>query len=443
VRHLAYQNDNEQAASMGRRYLSLAGNDTSSAAIGAKLGVATALIAGGHVAEGSGLLNTLAGHARATRDPVLRTDLLLARGPLQTGGLHANAVASEAEELLTELPTTEVVRWVQLACWAAHHRLNDGNRSRALELLHDADQLQFPASTPWLRGLVLAVRAQADLVARSPGPDAAHASLAALREYARLTDDESTEAAESLFGLAAAFMFGTVHNVAVARAAIERSALRLPRSDLRWWPLVSDAALALATGDLSYASDAIDRAMRQGQDSGLEMSMRTGLMQRALHMLLAGQLGSIVDMLEAQATATGAPTTVVSVYGLACVDADDAVRARGAADMLRARIPLLATSGIAWPNVAMAASELAHYVGDAPLAASLWDELQRWSGSGLSVMGAAYFGAVDAALGRLSITMGRHDEGLALLTRARDYERAHGWTAWEQRVARTLQAAAG
>ena len=178
VAHLANRSDNEQAASMGRRYLTLTTDDRSPASLEAKLRIATVLIAGGSVAEGSSLLDALAPRARATGNPVLRTDLVLARGPLQTGGLHANEIATEAEELLTQLPPAEIDRRVQLACWAAHHRLNQGNRAQALDLLAGVEHLELPASSPHLRGLVLAIRAQADLMlVTGPGPDAARQSM--------------------------------------------------------------------------------------------------------------------------------------------------------------------------------------------------------------------------------------------------------------------------
>ena len=197
--------------------------------------------------------------------------------------------------------------------------------------------------------------------------------------------------------------------------------------------------MLLAAGDLGTASPAIERAIQQGTETGVEMAVRTGVMQRTLHMLLGGTLGSIAGMMEAQASDADAPTTMVAFYGLACVEAHDHIAARHAAAALRARMPVLATSGIAWPVVAMAACELAHFVDDVELAASLWDEMHRWSGSGLSVMGAAYFGSVDAAMGRLALTMGRVDEGVDLLRRAQQREHACGWTAWERRVTGLLE----
>ena len=84
----------------------------------------------------------------------------------------------DAEQLTDTLPATESRRRVQLACWAAHHRVNRGEAVAAAYLLQRAEEASV--ATPDLHGLILAVRTQAaTLVGSRPGCDQAIARRAA------------------------------------------------------------------------------------------------------------------------------------------------------------------------------------------------------------------------------------------------------------------------
>lgn len=441
---LERRNEIDVALALGRRYVALgAGDDAdaSPAAVAATVRVATALLAHGDAAAGRELLQRIAPRVQAIGDPVLRTDALLALGPVQTGSSAGDDdAATEAEFLLGELPEQEIERRVQLAMWAAHHYLNRGERSRAVALLDRFDDVDLPANVPYMRGLLLAIRAQAEAMSVcGSGPDGAKRAVATLADYAKRTGDESSQAGAAVLAVGAAFMFGTVADVRRARDAVEQSAQRLPRPDMRWWPLAIDVAVLLATGDLDVTSLAIERAETHGQELGVTMARGTALLHRSQHMLLSGSLGGLRDLLAATVDHPDTPPVMIATYGLACVEADDVEGARRAAALLRPHLPLLSPAGISWANLAMAASAVAHAAGDAVLGRSLWDEMVRWSGAGLCLSGAAYFGTVDHALGLCALAMGRGDDGIDLLRRAEHQERVRGATAWERRVQTTLE----
>ena len=179
---------------------------------------------------------------------------------------------------------------------------------------------------------------------------------------------------------------------------------------------------------------AIERAESHGSEVGVSMARGTALMQRSQQMLLDGSLGSLRGMLAGAVEQPGTSTAVIATYGLACVEAGDVDGAQRAATVLRAQLPLLAPAGIGWAHLAMAASAVAHAAGDAELAASLWSEMERWSGAGLCLTGAAYFGTVDHALGLCALAMDRRADALTLLRGAELQERTRGATAWERRV---------
>jgi tetratricopeptide (TPR) repeat protein len=72
-----------------------------------------------------------------------------------------------------------------------------------------------------------------------------------------------------------------------------------------------------------------------------------------------------------------------------------------------------------WMVVAALAAELAHALDDAERAAILYELLEPFAGTNVVIgLGAVCLGAVSRYLGRLALTLGRHDEAMAHLRQA-------------------------
>ena len=426
--------DYDAALTIGRAYLETVGTaDTGPSSVQVQLLVATALLAQGDAPGGRALLDLAIERARAIDDPRLLVDAVLARGPIDTGSSQSRRIADEAEALICRLPTDDVARRVQLACWAAHHRLNHGDRNGATTLLDRIVSIASTSPTPVWRGLILAVQAQAEQLA---GGTASRAQTAhdRLRAWAKLTGDESTEAATRLLAAGLAFTTGTLADVRRARDDIADVALTIPRPDLRWLPDAIDAALALAVDDHQNAAAAIRAAEICGRRLGVSAAGPTAMMQQTQLMILNGTIGSMAALLEPAEDGLKASVELISLYGLACARAGELGGARRSAVLLRDREGLLAGGGTAWPVVAMAGSELAWFTRDRILAQRIWSELRRWSGVGLSVHAVAYFGAADTWLGILADVLGRRSVSIHLLSSAAAQERRRGAVAWERRA---------
>ena len=218
IQRLLIQVESAAARELADRYLgSTAG--TGPSALEARLQAATALIATGDVTGGRATLMPLIDEARPSADRRLLADAILAAGPLTTGGREHRDLARDAEELAATLPRSEGRRRVQLACWAAHHRLNRGDRVGALYLLELAESASQTPSATMLRGLIAGVRAQSDTLV-GPGPGPARRSLAELRELAECRHDFSAEVAARVLGAGHAFAEGTLADVATERDGI-------------------------------------------------------------------------------------------------------------------------------------------------------------------------------------------------------------------------------
>ena len=121
---------------------------------------------------------------------------------------------------------------------------------------------QASATTPDLRGLILAVRAQAATLVGT-GPVGARCALDELKQFARSSGDSTAEGAWLLLNSRQSWIDGTVTDVAAARDAIADMATRMPRPDLQWWPLALDAGDR--AGDRQRAGD---RGHRRGGPHG-------------------------------------------------------------------------------------------------------------------------------------------------------------------------------
>jgi DNA-binding SARP family transcriptional activator len=425
------------AGRLAGRYLdATTGRPSGADGLSARLKAATALIAVGDVARGRSTLVRLLDQARVCGDDRVLADAVLAMGPLSTGRREDESVLADAAALVARLPPTDGARRVQLACWVAHHALLAGDRLRATHLLDVAAADPYGIA-PTGQGLILAMRAQGDTLVE-PGPDAARRSLDELRRFAEAYGDPTADAAERLLAVREAWATGTLADVDAVRQRIASMSVRMPRPDLRWWPLALAAAIELAAGRVEPARAAIDAAARAGRELGVAAAAPTAMAQQLLLKLAEGCLGAAADGL-GQLVATGAGgLQVLAGYGLACVDAGDLAAAGDVAARLAGAPHLLAEAGASWPMVAMCASVVASATGEVALASSLWCALERFRGTGLALHSVGYFGSADRCLGLLAIALGDEVQGRALLADALAAERRRGSLLWECLAARDL-----
>jgi DNA-binding SARP family transcriptional activator len=434
IERLLAQAEYAAARGLAERYLAVAdGSGDSAPGREAILRSGMALIANGDAANGRARLLGLIDSARASDDHVVLADAILAMGPLKLGARERDGVIRDAERMVDVLPESEAQRRVQLACWAAHHRVNRGEGVAARYLLRRAEEASV--TTPVLNGLILAVRAQAStLIGGGPGPT--RRSLDELRAFVRSSGDVSAEAALLLLSSRQAWVDGTVADVAGIRDAIARIATRMPRPDFQWWPLALDAAIALATGS-DEASAAIERAGRTGRQLGVEVAGSTELAQQLLLLFLSGDWTAAAASLEVLATAEDAPS-LLAAFGLACAEAGRRDVVGDIAARLAADPQLLVRAGMTWPQVAMGASAVAFAARDTALAEFLWRTLEAYSGTGLALPGAGYFGTVDRCLGLLAATLDDRQRAVELLTSACAQEERRGATLWQTKTTADL-----
>jgi DNA-binding SARP family transcriptional activator len=427
------------ARDLADRYLDLStARHDAPTALEARLRVVTALIATGDVRAGRARLATLIEQAGAVGDDRVLADAILAMGPVATGGRERDDVLRQAESLAASLPETDGRRRVQLACWAAHHRLNRGDRLGASHLLGLADSAARVASE--LQGLILAVRAQADTLFTS-GPEPARRSLAELRRYAVASGDVTADAAASVLEAGQAWCDGTLADVEQACHEIAEVATRMPRPDLQWFPDALRAAAVLAADQ--PAGEAVEHAARLGRELNVEMAGSTAMVQQLLAAFHQGELGAQSGPLESLAAGKPASSLLAAACALAAVEAGDADAVADVAARMAADAHLLVHAGVSWPNVAMCASEVAFAASHRALAEQLWCALEPYGGTGLGLSAAGYFGTVDRCLGLLAATLDRREEALALLMAAWAQEGRRGASAWQRRAAADYRAVAG
>ena len=268
--------------------------------------------------------------------------------------------------LLTQLPASEGVRRVQLACWAAHQLLLRGDRLRAEHLLDTADGDAYGG---WqLQGLIQAVRAQADTLVGS-GPEAARRSLSELRRWAASRSDLTAEAAACLLGARQAWADGTLADVTEVRRDIAAVATRCHArtcdgGPTRWtppssWRLVDRVAPgrpSMPPRGLDASSRSKPRPRPRGRNSCCCSSpMANSDRRRNRWRTLASQ--------------SDAPIATVAAYGLACAEAGDTEAAVKTAARLAAAPNLLVRAGASWPLVAMCASTTCFVAADTALRA--------------------------------------------------------------------------
>jgi DNA-binding SARP family transcriptional activator len=437
IDRLLLQVEYAAAADLAVRYLD--GANGGPGGLSARLKAATALLATGDVARGRSTLTRLVHQARDCGDDSALADAILAVGPLSTGWREQADVLDDAESLVARLPTSEGARRVQLACWVAHHVLLTGDRLRAMHLLDIANADPY-GMAPSGQGLILAIRAQADTLV-APGPEAAGRSLAELRQFVEAYSDPTADAAERLLAAREAWATGTLADVDRVRRRIVEMAVRMPRPDLRWWPLALEAAIELAAGRLESAREAVDVASRTGRELGVATAAPTAMAQQLLLQLIEGTVGAAAAGL-AQLVGDGTHSTqLLAAYGHACVEAGDIDAAAEVAERLAACGPqLLVDVGASWPQVAMCASVVAAATGQRALAAALWRPMERFTGTGLSLHSVGYFGCADRYLGLLAVALGDRERGASLLADAVAAERRRGSALWERLAAADLEA---
>jgi DNA-binding SARP family transcriptional activator len=430
------------AGDLAARYLdTTAGRSTGPEGLSTRLKAATALIAVGDVARGRPTLLRLLEQARESGDARVLADVILATGPLSTGRREQEQVLCDAERLARTLPLGDGSRRVQLACWAAHHRLLAGDRIRAVHLLDLADADPYGAA-PSGQGLILAMRAQADTLV-GPGPDAARRSLEELRRFAVAYGDPTADAAERLLAVREAWATGTLADVDAVRRRVAEMAVRMPRPDLRWWPQALEAAIELAAGRTESARAKVEAAARAGRELGVAAAAPTAMAQQLLLLLAEGRLAGAADALDQLAISADHSTQLLAGYGVACVEAGALDRAATVAARLARHPSLLEEAGASWPQVAMCASVIASATGSAPLATVLWRPLERFRGTGLSLHSVGYFGSADRCLGLLASVLGRCDEAEVLFLDAVAAEQRRGSALWERLAAADLDALRG
>jgi DNA-binding SARP family transcriptional activator len=420
-------------------YVRVAGSGhTAFESVRAHLVAATLLLSSsGTAAQGRALLDVVFERAHLLDDPELLADAVLARGPVETGGSRSRRTADEAARLAGLVAPDDVPRRVQLLCWAAHHRLNVGDRDAAMALIEAASTIAIMSAEPRWRGLVLSVTAQAEqsLGGSPAGARRAHADL---QRWVTLTGDVGADAGARLTSVGLAFGVGTLDDVEQAQRCLAEISVVMPRPDLCWLPTAIEAAVLLARGERATAPAAVEAAAAIGRELGVAGADATAVAQRMLVMMSNGTFGSLATLLGSAFDPQRTRNEVMATYGFACALVGEMATARMVAQTLAARPALLKPAGISWPVVAMAASELAFATGDVVLGSRVCDELSGWSGWGLSLYGVAYFGAADTWLGLAAAAMGRDRMAAELLRSAIAQEERRGALPWRDRALSAL-----
>jgi DNA-binding SARP family transcriptional activator len=431
LRALNLQTSFEAALELGDAYLARVGDDaTSPGALDARVQVATALLATGDTRRGLAVHDVLLSAVRDVDDARLLTDLVLARGPVDTGGADPVARGREACHLLDLLPPEERSRRVQLACWAAHNLLVAGEPRDARQLIEAARE---EADGPVLHGLVAGVTYQAATSVDADPADAARA-YAELERLAVESGLVSTIATHRLFALDQAMREGDLGSLRTAIDALAAATAEFPRPDLRWWVLAAEAGYALAAGDLRAADRGLMRAMEVGRELSVAPSGPVSLLQRLVVQWEAGQLAALHPVL-GQPPRPEASVTELCMSALVCMEADDLVGAERAGRVLVDREHMLIESGPSWPAFATITARLA-LVTDLPeLAAQVEASLQPHAGHGLSCTGLVHFGSADRLLGLTRAAQGDLDGALERLEATCEALDERGLITWAARAA--------
>jgi hypothetical protein len=385
--------------------------------------VATGLLATGETSRGLAVHDAVLPLVEESRDARLLADLVLARGPVDTGGADPLARAAEARLLLDLLPAEERSRRVQLACWAAHNLLVAGASEEARGLIDSAraevDDEAGPSQEsagPVLRGIVAGVTYQAatSVDAAPTDADEAYAALGALAAETGLL---STLATRRLFALDQAMRNGDLASLRLAVDELAEIVEAFPRPDLRWWVLAAEAGYALAAGDLRTADRELIRAMTVGSELSVAPSGPVSLMQRLVVQWESGQLGILHPMMGLAPRAEAVPVELC-MSALVCLEVDDLEGARRAGRQLVGHETMLLDAGPAWPAIATIGARTA-FAADLPdLGAVLEDQLLGHAGSGLSFTGLVHFGTCDRLLGLIRAAQGDLDAGIDLVEAA-------------------------
>ena len=347
--------DTATAAALAGRYLDKVGtsrvDDTS---VRAQLSCATSLMAAGEVRRGHALLELLGDRIMAFDDPALEADLVLARGPVDTGNTILPADLERFARLLARLDPTDAPRRVQVACWAAHHAINRGDRTGALDMLDEVTVQAATANAAAFRSLELAVRVQADYLVDG-GPSLASASYRRLIDWVHLTGDVAGNAAASLLGVTDAFVTGTLDDVRARCDELQSVANELRRPDLRWWPSAIAVSLALAEGNTARARTLLEESSLLGDELSVGVAPQVSMIQRTLLMLQDGSLGMLHSTLGNMVASGVASPTVVATYGISCLVSGDENGLEHAATAPRRRGSV---AQIGWRHVAVRSGSL-------------------------------------------------------------------------------------
>lgn len=441
LRSLNLQTSFEAARILGETYLGRVGEETMSLeGLDARVQIATVLLATGETSRGLAVHDSVMPGVREQADACLLADLVLARGPVDTGGADPVDRATEARVLLGMLPLEERSRRVQLACWAAHNLLVAGIPDEARELIASArtelgallGPNQQPAG-PVLEGLVAGVTYQAATSVDADPSEVADA-YADLERQSVASGLVSTVATHRLFALDQAMRNGALADLRRAIDDLSEVTLEFPRPDLRWWVVAAEAGYALAAGDLRAADGGLIRAMELGGELSVAPAGPVSLLQRLMVQWDAGQLAVLHPML-GQPPRPDATTIELSMSALVCLEAGDLEGVARAGRRLTEHPGLLVESGPTWPAVATIAARTAFAAELPDLATQIATALQPHTGTGLSFTGLVHFGSIDRLLGLARAAVGDLDGGIELLERAHlDLER-RGLPIWVARAA--------
>lgn len=424
-----------EAANLARSYVSRRGvQATRREHVAALLQAAIALLGSGESGTGMAVLEAIEPVLARLDDPELAADMILARGAVDVGSRPEPLVLDCLGKLIDRLPG-DVKRTVQLHCWAAHLRLNGADVEGAAIELDRADEVLVGAegADPFLRGLVLGIRHQAELHF-SADPSRATVSYERLARYAAVTSEPSSDAMASMFRIERAFRHGEVDGVRQAVRDLEELHEVFSRPDVGWWILAARSAVDLAVGDLERAEPRIAEAGAQGDADHLPFSRHVLLTH---HLLLNLERGTLADVIPPATPSQAAdmPRSVAALAGLRAVIVDgNCDQAREIAAQLAHADRLLEGEGIAWPALAFLAGELAGACGSAELATTLNEKLERYRGIGLSVAGLAYFGLADRVLATCARVLGDVAAADELAAGAARRERERGFHTWIERA---------
>lgn len=412
------------ASELASEYLSIVGPlPRTVEGLSGGLDAAAALIGGGRVDDGIALYDCLIPRIRQMGDSVLTATAILARGPVDAGGVPPGDLAVDAETVRRSLPTTETWLRPQLGLWCAHQQLIGGGDG-VQELLDEVEVEVAESGDEVLRSLLLAERYHASM-ACDRSPDGSSAAFADLESWARLTGRTPCRSMVRLLALDRAATVGTLDQHAQAIEELDAVIEDFPRPDLEWYVAAARAGAAIAAGDIERAADLVVAA----GDAGRRLHLAAAPGVERLHQFLLidanGSLAAVAPMLDLPFDDAAQPV-LVGAAGRAAHEAGDQRRAQEAAKWLAEAPRLLVGAGMGWQMTAVLASELAASTGCEALGHRVRAELGGRSGTGLSIAGVVLLGSVDRALGRAADAVGDGDAAQDLERRAQAWDAAAG-----------------